>query len=1309
MAGSRKALVAALAACLLAAVSARADVVTNTWISPGGGEWFAYDNVVTTSVVEDVEYVTTNVVYTNWLDGAACISTNVAYFCLSNNTSIGSIKDTTARFSGLVFRPAESGEELGEDTWLLWNSESSFYVYTTLLGYCPINVSGGTLVMGLQSVWNTYDFGPVRKEGDGTIRISSFYTEANARREFQVAEGKLIPMVKDALFWTDVRVTDPAGQFVFTNYTSTVGVGSLKSDVGGEFDLAGNEVLMGATGPGALEVSLAGTGGVSAVYSSLVVTNIQPNIVYGAREGVLRLDSRTGLAKPFAKYDFETSLTADSSGHGRDLVSDGAVTWIEDAERGGKVAHFEGTASSGGKLVATVAGQSELTGDSDYTVSLWAKTAATPVANGYPTMISIGSECIDSQILQFRFKDANCSKLLLGHWTKNGDFGDLDSPSDPTSWHHYVIMREGRRVGVWYDGVQVLNKTDMQVVFQLPETVQINIGWLSGYDNRFFCGDIDDVVIYPYAVGRVGVERLFAGKEPFVAASGEVTGDALDIPGDTKLKLELNGKIVLAGSPVIPATNIVCNGVRGSLAMPAGGTLTITGAGTYGGVLEGSNAFVKDGAGELKLTGTAKHTGGTEVKAGRLSLVNAAAQPVAFGIYDFEDEDLGHEVAGTNRRLYTQTGVERVWDEERGWVAQFPGTSEQKLESTFNSPTLVGDTDYTISVWAKPDSSGGNKGTLVSIGNEANFQEIVFRYQGASSAGTLVLTHWGTTLDFTGIPGVANPAGAWHHYVAVRSGSTYTVYCDGVQVWTQTLAHVLSIPKSKAVCIGRQVNKTDRQFKGLLDDVRIYAQALDASDVARLYAGRDPAGVERGATPDALVHVPDPVLYYAFEDSSNLGKDSAPGGAHLVKAGSGSLTQVDSPLGGKALKFGAYLQSSTFPEAIPSNGNPFTVSMWVQGSRLDHRVWVQSLKADHSPTFLCWGNPDESTIGCMLSYWHDGRMWNDVRAYVKSTDGAADLDLGNKLTTLRQAETDLMWHHLALVYSPSAGVFTYVDGEDTTVKHNGAFTYNSCRDGGVFYIGAKSTAPGVPFYGCLDEVKVFDEILNIPQLRAVMRADAGALNALPEGGDVAVDAGAVLEVNGTDESFAALTGEGTLDFTSGRLEITTTNTFAGTLSGNGTIVLPAGAELTLGTDPAGFTGYFEMAGGALVLPEGVTSVPATFLPVPLDPASSVSYPGDVEIPDGTVLAVSDGAYGPFVSTPRRIIVCGGGTVTLQSSASLGTWVIGSGSEVVDNGDGDLASRWTVTNLGANNKVRFSTSGGVFSCTVLGAGSMVIIR
>ena len=62
-------LFAVLAAAVMA--SARADVVTNTWITPSGGDWFASAKIVSTNVEGEVEVVTTNVVYTNWQGGRA--------------------------------------------------------------------------------------------------------------------------------------------------------------------------------------------------------------------------------------------------------------------------------------------------------------------------------------------------------------------------------------------------------------------------------------------------------------------------------------------------------------------------------------------------------------------------------------------------------------------------------------------------------------------------------------------------------------------------------------------------------------------------------------------------------------------------------------------------------------------------------------------------------------------------------------------------------------------------------------------------------------------------------------------------------------------------------------------------------------------------------------------------------------------------------------------------------------------------------------------------------------------------------------
>ena len=1299
-----------------AVCSASADVVTNTWISPAGGYWLATNAVG---------------VLVNWageLTDASAVMDTVADFALADRAAISTSCDK-APTRGMLFRPA--GEDASDDpaTWPTWylkveKDHADFYLSAPAPGPVPLRVENGRLVFGDDmnvAEEDTPDLAPIRKEGNGDVRFSRFYRSKDAGRTLEIAEGKVYAMRSGALAYTDVRVTDPAGAFVFTNHAPQTCLGSLAPQPGVPQPLDGVELRMGTLAATTVPGEVCGTGRVTAVVRSVFVTNVAPHVVYGASAGRLRLDTANPAAVPFARYDFEASLTADTSGHGRDLAAEGAVERVYDAERGGYVARFTATEKTGGRLVVTVPDAEGLTGDADYTVSFWAKAAA-PCANNWPTFFSLGQTTEDHRTIQFRFMDASCTKLLLGHWNGRGDFTDIVPSRDATTWnpavwHHYVAMREGRVCSVWVDGTPVLRRRNTALAMTLPQTVQITLGALVGWQDRFFHGDLDDVRVYAHALGTDGVARLFAGGDPIQDGKDSTQGEAPALPEGTRLALDLNGTIQLAGAQTLAATNVAATGPRGTLDLPTGGTLTLTGAGTYPARISGTGRFVKDGAGRLVLSGALAQTGGTEVKAGTLALQNDATQPPRLGSYDFE-RGLGVDSAGCGFDLTTQAGVERVWDDERGgYVAQFPGTDGQKLEAWIQSDILTGDADYTLSVWAKPDADCPATGTLLSLGREGDFKEIVFRFKDIAS-GTMVLSHWGTSLDFADVATPAAPQGAWHHYAAVRQGTRFTVYVDGVETWTAERSGKLALEAGRALCLGRQVNKTDRQFKGRLDDVAVYARGLDAAEIARLSRNQTPRAVARGARVEALAQVPAPVLHYAFERAEEPGFDSAPGAHHLVKDGEGTFTLVDSPLGGKALQFDAYkqacLKSAVFPDVIPLDGRPFTVSLWIQTSPADSSVWQQNV-GSHTPSFICWGDPAAKTIGFMLSYWWDPNVVHGFatpRCYVGGVNGSFDRNFETVLTGLRDGEPLRRWHHYATVYDPEMGIRNYIDGVYLPeVSQNGAFATRAASAGNVFYLGAKATATAVPFRGALDEVKVFAAALDARQVRAVMRADAGDLHVLPQGGDVAVVEGATLEVNGTEETLGALSGNGTVDLVSGTLALTNAvSAFDGTLTGEGTLRLAAGADLTLATAPTAFTGYVELAGGTLTLPGGVRTIPATFRVTPVDTARETVCAGDIEIPDGTALALTTAYRGPFVTAHGRVVVCGGGSVTLPTPAAVGTWVIGQGAEDVrDDGAGALADRWRVTNLPALRTARFQISGGTFLCTIQPSGTLLLIR
>lgn len=1291
-----------LAGILVACACAQAGVTTNHWTNADGGGVCA----------------TNETGHRANLDVDAVSASNVLHFALHDGAVIynDGPQNAVAAPAGMVFEPVED-ETNPWPTWQLINISGGGFGFCPNyeLGYIPLSVTGGTLVFGdsVKAVeprnGNTQ---VVRKEGNGTIRVSKFYNGDYPGRTLEIADGTVIPMNSTGLRYMCVKETSETGRLVFTNYTTAVGLGTYEPYQGRAVDAQGNNLVFGSMAPTRFPSSVTNFSQLSAVATALVVTNFEPGAVYLAQTGRLRLDSKTGEAIPFAKYDFEDSLTKDASGHDRDLVAYGTVTRIEDAGRGW-VAHFTATANSGGRLEVKVAGQKELTGDTDYTVSLWAKTASTPTANGYPTMFSLGESTADHQIVQFRFSDANCSTLLLGHWGSPGDYTNIPATATPDVWHHYIIMRDGGAVSVWIDGARVQSWANQEFVMALPQTVTITLGKLPTMD-RYFAGDLDDVRIYARALGEDGVRRLFRGEEPLEWGPDAVSGEPLALPTETRLETGLNGEIYLAGTPTV--TNIYGDAVLGGVAMPGGGELRMTGPGRYNAGVAGSADFVKIGNGKLTLGGTLTHTGATRVESGTLALAPLATLPRPVVMWDFEDPNqFGADATGGQLPITAPAnGVTRVWDDERqSHVARINNANSPVFGTTRKTELLTGNSDYTVSVWVKPDADCPAEGTFVSFGVESDRREAVFRYKDINS-GLLCLSHWGGTHDFVDVTSPANPQGAWHHYAATRRRDVFTVYCDGEQVWTRTVANTkLDFPFEKKFAVGVQVkagNASTRYFKGDLDDVRIYGAALEASDIARLAAGREPTGAAPGVAP-AIDVPPAPVMHYAFEDASQPGKDSAPGANHLTKMGTGTFRFVDSPLGGKALQFDranqTYLKSTSFPTALPESGRPFTVSLWVQTSPFD-RISTSS----HYPTFLCWGNPGQGTIGYMLSYWFgsDANGWATIRNYLRRSGGqnSHDINSDTNLLGLRNGPPELRWHHYAAVYDPANGFYCYVDGRGYSPK-DGAFANDMCREGGVFYLGAKSTNVGTMFRGALDEVKIFDQALDIHQIRAVMRADAGKVNVLPTGARVTVAEGATLDVGGSDESFAALEGAGTLAV-DGRVALAGTNTFNGPVVGTGTVALPEGASLTLGTACADYAGYWDVAPGAEVVPPaGVTSVGGTFRPTRIDAAAQAAYPGDVEIADGTAIAVTTANHGPLVAAAGRVTIAGGGTVTLPTPKTTGDWVIARGASVVDAGTGDLNARWTVTNAGTNVRPRFFASNGSFVCRVSGSGSMLIVR
>jgi serine/threonine protein kinase/Flp pilus assembly protein TadD len=83
--------------------------------------------------------------------------------------------------------------------------------------------------------------------------------------------------------------------------------------------------------------------------------------------------------------------------------------------------------------------------------------------------------------------------------------------------------------------------------------------------------------------------------------------------------------------------------------------------------------------------------------------------------------------------------------------------------------------------------------------------------------------------------------GRWHHIAGVYDGRTATLYIDGRRDVSAAVTGTIAA-NSYNVWIGSDSHRSERGWKGHIDDVRIYSYALTDEHIRNLYEDKDPPG-----------------------------------------------------------------------------------------------------------------------------------------------------------------------------------------------------------------------------------------------------------------------------------------------------------------------------------------------------------------------------------------------------------------------------------------------------------------------------------
>ncbi|MHC4536562.1 MAG: LamG domain-containing protein [Planctomycetota bacterium] len=294
-----------------------------------------------------------------------------------------------------------------------------------------------------------------------------------------------------------------------------------------------------------------------------------------------------------------------------------------------------------------------------------------------------------------------------------------------------------------------------------------------------------------------------------------------------------NGDLLLAGNVQIEGMLVVDGDltVQGNVA----GINTITAAKNLPAILVTGNLIIGDN-GALEVNGLAVVDGAMQVSADAAGISILGGLFVNGGIVETTADSSGNDNTGT---LYNGPTWQPSGGRTEGGL-EFDGIND--YVNVMDDVSLrPGNASWTISVWARPPNQNQRAFILSKRQNLSPYEQFSLGIAGSDSHASLsgkkvvfcyiesasVCERSGYTTN-----DIAN--GDWHHIgvVADKSTDTIRIYVDGVEEAITVDYNFGSWPTIDNVdnlhigCI-----KNYYYFNGVIDDVRIYNQVLDANDV----------------------------------------------------------------------------------------------------------------------------------------------------------------------------------------------------------------------------------------------------------------------------------------------------------------------------------------------------------------------------------------------------------------------------------------------------------------------------------------------
>ncbi len=410
---------------------------------------------------------------------------------------------------------------------------------------------------------------------------------------------------------------------------------------------------------------------------------------------------------------------------------------------------------------------------------------------------------------------------------------------------------------------------------------------------------------------------------------------------------------------------------------------------------------------------------------------------------------------------YSGSGI--VFDGVNDYVT-FDGVADNVTQTSFSISAWV-KTTWTagfFTIWAVNTNAYGNETQLYL--DSTNFVKV---YDGTTDATEITSS-------------ITVGDNKWHHVVYTRSGSTGTLYVDGVSQGTHTGNDTFS--SNDRWSLGQEWDAgpvTSDFFKGNMDEVRVYSRVLSQADITALYN----SGGAKINTSYGSVNKNGLVGWWTFDGGDVTDKvyDRSGQGNNAYHLGRATSTAKTIGKIGQAFDFDAasdYVRVGN-PSSL-NNLGPLTYSVWIYprtsgGSNRGH-IFAKTT-ADGSATGALLFSMSNLVSGGLYFF----RVTN-ANAIARTTNAVVNFNA---------------WNHVAVTWDGSVdanNVHTYINGAeatyfDTSVA-SGALDSDASNP---FVIGARPlTTPDRFTDGKLDDARVYNRVLSSAEIKQIYDSTAGS-------------------------------------------------------------------------------------------------------------------------------------------------------------------------------------------------------------------------